>query len=334
MFAKLWRKALTIRDLALFFVEQMFGLGKILLLAHLSPGCENQFRHNGRMTKTNSSSNAATKGSLLTDLHIKVPAVTAFFWIIKVLATTVGETLADFLNSSLSAHLKLTDSQGLSYTSLIVTALTVFVLVAQFRASKYVPTIYWTLVVLISIAGTLITDNLTDNFGVALQTTTVIFSICLAIIFFAWHRVEGTLSIHSIRTPRRETFYWLTILFTFALGTAAGDLVNEKWATGYGRGLLLFGVVILVIAIAYRFGLNAVLSFWAVYVLTRPLGASLGDLLIQPKVVVADGAFPGFGIPKPLVNIVFAVVIVALVSYLTVSKADQITPEKFDDATK
>jgi len=280
------------------------------------------------------SSLTSTKGSLLTDLHIKVPAVTAFFWIIKVLATTVGETLADFLNSSLSDHLNLSDSQGLTYTSLIVTALTVLVLIAQFRASKYVPAIYWTLVILISIAGTLITDNLTDNFGVALQTTTVIFSFCLAVTFFAWHHVEGTLSIHSIRTPRRETFYWLTILFTFALGTAAGDLVNEKWATGYGKGLLLFGGLIFVVAIAYRFGLNAVLSFWAVYVLTRPLGASLGDLLIQPKVVVEDGAFPGLGIPKPLVNIVFAVVIVALVGYLTVSKTDQITQEKFHDATE
>ncbi len=266
------------------------------------------------------------RGSLLTDLHIKVPAVTAFFWVIKVLATTVGETFADFLNSNLN--------MGLTKTSLVITGLLILALVFQFRAKTYIPTIYWLVVILISVAGTLITDNLTDNLGVALKSTTLIFAICLAITFVIWHRVEGTLSIHSVRTTRREAFYWLTILFTFALGTAAGDLVNESFAIGYTKGLVLFGALIAAFAIAYRFGLNAVLAFWACYVLTRPLGASLGDLLTQPVIPEEDGAFPGLGYSTFAVNAIFAVIIVVLVGYLQISKVDQITPDKFADATE
>jgi uncharacterized membrane-anchored protein len=268
-----------------------------------------------------------THGNLLTDLHIKVPAVTAFFWIIKVLATTVGETFADYLNNTLGLTL--------TATSLLLAGYLLIALIAQFQARKYVAGIYWLVVILISVVGTLITDNLTDNFNVPLQTTTIIFAACLAITFFAWHRVEGTLSIHSIRTPRREIFYWLTILFTFALGTASGDLVNEKWATGYLRGLLLFGGLIALISLAFKFGkLNSVLTFWAVYVLTRPLGASLGDLLTQPKKVVEDGAFPGLGIDKYVVNSVFLALIVGLVVYLGVSKTDAISIDEFPDAVE
>lgn len=258
------------------------------------------------------------------DVLIKVPLVTAYFWIIKVLATTVGETLADFLNSKLSDRFNLSDSQGLTYTSLIVSILTIAVLVAQFNSKRYVPGIYWLAVILISIAGTLITDNLTDNIGVSLPVSTAVFALCLAVTFVFWWRQEGTLSIHSIFTRRREAFYWLTILFTFALGTAAGDLVNERWATGYQRGLWLFGSLILLFSLAYRLGLNSVLTFWAVYILTRPLGASLGDLLTQPAKVIEEGAFPGLGYSKSLVNLVFATVILLLVIRLTVTKVDQI----------
>jgi uncharacterized membrane-anchored protein len=266
------------------------------------------------------------RGSLLTDLHIKVPAVTAFFWVIKVLATTVGETFADFLNNNFNL--------GLTKTSLVISALLVVALIFQFQAKKYIPSIYWIVVILISVAGTLVTDNLTDNFGVLLKTTTLIFSICLAITFVIWFRVEGTLSIHSVRTTRREAFYWLTILFTFALGTAAGDLVNESFAIGYTKGLLLFGGLIAAFALAYKCGLNAVVAFWACYILTRPLGASLGDLLTQPVTPEEDGAFPGLGYSAFAVNAVFAVIIVVLVGYLQVSKVDEITPEKFADAVE
>src|SRR6267378_824560 len=145
----------------------------------------------------------------------KVPEVTLFFWVIKILCTTVGETAADFLNESL--HL------GLTGTTLLMTGLLVVALFFQMRARKYVPGIYWLAVVLISVVGTLITDNLTDNLGVSLVATTIVFAVALTVTFLVWHAKEKTLSIHSITTTRREAFYWLAILFTFALGTAAGD---------------------------------------------------------------------------------------------------------------
>lgn len=265
------------------------------------------------------------RGDLMKNLLIKVPAVTVFFWLIKVLATTVGETFADYLNANLNL--------GLSKTSLVVGGMTIIFLALQFRTKKYVPSVYWAVVILISIAGTLITDNLTDNLGIPLQSTTLVFAVCLAVTFLAWQRSEGTLSIHSIRTPKRESFYWLTILFTFALGTAAGDLVNETYAIGYRNGLFLFGGLIALIGISYKFGLNSILTFWSVYVLTRPLGASLGDLLTQP-VLPEEGGFPGLGYSKYLINGIFVVLIVGFVAYLSISKVDQITPEKFEDANR
>src|SRR5437588_12584011 len=141
------------------------------------------------------------------------------------------------------------------------------------------PSVYWLAVVLISIFGTLITDNLTDNLGVSLVTTTIVFSIVLAIVFAVWWASERTLSIHTIFTTRRESFYWLTVLFTFALGTAAGDLVAERLNVGYPLSVLLFaGLIAIVAAAHYRFNLNAVAAFWVAYILPRPLGASTGDL--------------------------------------------------------
>ncbi|MCU1580764.1 MAG: putative integral rane protein, partial [Microbacteriaceae bacterium] len=162
----------------------------------------------------------------------KVPEVTAFFWIIKVLCTTVGETAADFLATTLNF--------GLTNTTYVMSALLVITLIFQFRSSRYRPGLYWLAVVLISVVGTLITDNLTDNFGVPLATTTIVFSIVLAVVFAVWFSVEKTLSIHSIYTRRRESFYWLAILFTFALGTAAGDLAAEQLQLGYVAAALIF----------------------------------------------------------------------------------------------
>ena len=150
----------------------------------------------------------------------KVPEITIYFWVIKVLCTTVGETAADFLSANLGL--------GLTNTTFIMGGLLLITLFFQFRFRKYVPGIYWLAVVLLSIVGTQITDNLVDNFGVTLVTTTTIFTIVLAAIFVAWYASEKTLSIHTIYTTRRETFYWLAILFTFALGTAAGDLIAER----------------------------------------------------------------------------------------------------------
>jgi uncharacterized membrane-anchored protein len=245
------------------------------------------------------------------ELLNKVPEVTAFFWIIKILCTTVGETVADFLATNL--HL------GLTNTTYVMAALLAVALIAQFRARRYRPGIYWLSVVLLSVVGTLITDNLTDNFGVPLITTTVIFSIVLIGVFAAWFAVERTLSIHSIRTTRREGFYWLAILFTFALGTSAGDLAAEKLAFGYLPSALIFGGVIALIAVAHRaFRLNAILAFWLAYILTRPLGASLGDYLSQAR---TDG---GLGLGTTVTSAVFLATILVLVVYLAISRRDQI----------
>ncbi len=244
----------------------------------------------------------------------KVPEVTLYFWIIKILATTVGETAADFLNVNLNL--------GLTNTTYVMGALLIITLVFQFQSPRYVPWLYWLVVVEISIVGTLITDNLVDNFGVALETTTVVFAIALAATFAAWYASEKTLSIHTIVTRRREAFYWLAILFTFALGTAAGDLASERLGLGYLIAALIFGGLIAVIAVAHlRFGLNAVLAFWIAYILTRPLGASIGDLLSQAP---ADG---GVGLGTVWTSVIFLVTISALVVYLTRTRMDEIAPQ-------
>ncbi|HVW34618.1 MAG TPA: hypothetical protein VHL53_18950 [Acidimicrobiia bacterium] len=187
----------------------------------------------------------------------------------------------------------------------------------RFRARRYVPAIYWAAVVLISIVGTLATDNLTDHFGVPLELTTLAFAIALAVTFGAWYRREGTLSIHSIVTARREAWHWLAILFTFALGTAAGDLVSERLDVGYWRSGLLFAALIGVVAVAHvRFRLGAVTAFWSAYVLTRPLGASIGDYLTQAH------RHGGLGLGTIRTSAVFVVVIVGLVAYLTRTGVD------------
>jgi uncharacterized membrane-anchored protein len=192
----------------------------------------------------------------------------------------------------------------------------------QFRYRRYVPGIYWLAVVLISIVGTLITDNLTDNFGVSLVTTTVVFSIVLAAVIATWYASEKTLSIHTIVTTKREAFYWLTVLFTFALGTAAGDLTAERLAVGYWKSALLFGALIGVVYFLHlKLGLNAILAFWIAYILTRPLGASIGDYLSQPR---ADG---GLGLGTTVTSVVFLLTILAVVIYLTLSKVDLIEGE-------
>jgi uncharacterized membrane-anchored protein len=241
----------------------------------------------------------------------KVPEVTLYFWIIKIFCTTVGETAADYLN----VNLKL----GLTGTTYIMGSILLVVLFFQFRARRYIPSIYWLAVVLISVVGTLITDNLTDNFGVPLQTTTIAFAVALAIVFALWYASEKTLSIHTIYTTRREAFYWLAILFTFALGTAAGDLTAEKLAVGYGKSVLLFGALIAVIALAhYKFRLGAITAFWLAYILTRPLGASIGDFLSQPK----DAGGQGLGTTGT--SAIFLALILSLVIYLQVTRRDVI----------
>jgi len=234
----------------------------------------------------------------------RVPKVTLDFWFIKLMAVTMGETAADYLAVNLGF--------GLTTTSVIMSLLLVVALVLQFAQRRYVPWSYWLAVVMISVVGTLVTDNLVDNFGVALTTTTIFFSAALAVTFFVWHRLEGTLSIHSIYSFRREAFYWLAILFTFALGTAAGDLVAEHFELGYLTTGLLFGVVIAAIAVAYYgFRINSILAFWLAYIFTRPLGASFGDLLSQPM------EYGGLGFGTIVTSALFLAAIIAIVVYMT-----------------
>src|SRR6195952_2258322 len=253
------------------------------------------------------SQHAATRSRTLLN---KVPEVTLWFWLIKVLCTTVGETAADFLNADLGF--------GLTGTSVLTGLLLAIVLAFQMRSGAYVPGLYWATVTLVSVFGTLVTDNLTDNLGVPLQLSSVVFGIALAVVFVAWYRAEGTLSIHSIVTRRRETFYWLAIFVTFALGTATGDLMGQALSLGYVVSALVVIAVVAAIALGWRLGLHPVLSFWIIYVLTRPLGSSLGDLLAQP---VDQG---GLGIGTTVTSVVFLVAIVGAVVYLQLSRVDVI----------
>ena len=241
----------------------------------------------------------------------KVPEVTLFFWLIKIMCTTVGETAADYLNDNLGF--------GLTNTTYVSGALLAVLLLFQFRLRRYVPGIYWAVVVVISVFGTLITDNMTDAHNVPLTTSTPIFAAILALVFAVWYFVERTLSMHSIVTTRREAFYWLAILFTFSLGTAAGDLVAEKFSLGYGPSIAIWGGAIAVIAAA-RFGAkaNAVLTFWLAYILTRPLGASIGDFMSQHS-----KKYGGLNLGTTGTSYIFLGCILLLVTYLTISKRDQ-----------
>jgi uncharacterized membrane-anchored protein len=238
----------------------------------------------------------------------KVPEVTVFFWAIKCLCTTVGETAADFLNLNLGF--------GLTGTSITTGALVAITLVVQFRTVRYIAPVYWLAVVLISVFGTLVTDNLTDALGVPLELSTMLFGGLLLVTFALWYWEERTLSIQSIVTARREGFYWLAVLLTFALGTAAGDLMAEKLGLGYATTGIIVAVIAVLIAAAWRLGLNAILAFWVVYILTRPLGASLGDYLSQSE------AHGGLGLGATLTTELFFLCIFATVLYLAVTKKD------------
>lgn len=245
-------------------------------------------------------------------LLVKVPQITIFFWIIKILCTTVGETFADYLNTTLGF--------GLNGTTVFTLALLVVALVFQFRSKTYKPFLYWLVVVLISIAGTLFTDNLSDNFHVSLLTSSLAFSICLALTFLIWYASEKTIAIHTIHTNRRESFYWLTILFTFALGTATGDLVAERFDLGYAVSFFIFAGIIFAFGLLWKFNVvNHVFAFWTIYVFTRPLGASIGDQMSQ-----SDAKYGGWGLGTTKTSVIFLTAITVMVIYLVRSKRDQI----------
>jgi uncharacterized membrane-anchored protein len=248
----------------------------------------------------------------LADMLNKVPEVTLAFWVIKIMSTTVGETGADYLVVHVGLGTAVTD--GIMLTLLIVS------LLLQIRARQYVPWRYWLTVVLVSVVGTQITDFLTDGLGISLYLSTSVFAIALAATFAIWYAIERTLSIHTIVTTRRELFYWTAILFTFALGTAAGDLATEALQLGFQLGVIVFGGLIAVVAAAYYRGVNPVLTFWIAYILTRPLGASLGDLLSQAQ------TYGGLGLGTVVTSSVFLTIIIVLVTFLSFSASGRFIP--------
>ncbi|MFZ0832486.1 MAG: hypothetical protein WAM92_05270 [Mycobacterium sp.] len=248
----------------------------------------------------------------------KVPEVTVWFWVIKILCTTVGESFADWINMTLGV--------GLKATALIFTAILLAVLGWQLRLIRYVPFVYWLAVVVLSVTGTLYTDILTDSLSVPLTVSTSVFAAALAIVFGVWFARERTLSIHSIVTTPRELFYWLAVLVTFALGTAAGDWTLQLTGWGPGISVLLPAGLIASIVIGWRLGANAVLSFWLAYILTRPLGANLGDWFASPS------TDHGLGLGTALTSGIFLTAILATVVYLTRTRSDVI--EDYDRTHK
>jgi len=239
----------------------------------------------------------------------KVPEVTVYFWVIKILCTTVGESFADYINETLGF--------GLTNTTLLFGAALVIALVAQFRLRRYVPGVYWLSVVLISVVGTLLTDNLTDGHDVPLWISTTVFAVLLAVVFSIWYAREHTLSIHTIVTTPREAWYWLAVLVTFALGTAVGDWTIELTGWSPGVSVLLPLGLILAVFVGWRLGMGPVLSFWLAYILTRPLGANIGDFLGSSH---SEG---GLGLGTLGTSVIFLGTILAVVVFLTVTDVDR-----------
>jgi uncharacterized membrane-anchored protein len=260
----------------------------------------------GSVTETTSPEAGKTHRTMLS----KVPEVTVWFWVIKILCTTVGESFADWINIGLGV--------GLNMTAVVFTVVLAVVLGIQLRLNRYVPSVYWLAVVVLSVTGTLYTDILTDSLGVPLAVSTSVFAVLLVAVFAIWFVRERTLSIHSIITLPRELFYWLAVLVTFALGTAAGDWTLALTGWGPGTSVLLPAGLIVTIVIGWRLGANAVLSFWLAYILTRPLGANLGDWLASPS------ADQGLGLGYGITSVSFLAMILVAVIYLTISRTDVI----------
>src|SRR3954451_2933121 len=253
------------------------------------------------------------RGDVARQMLNKVPEVTIWFWVIKILCTTVGESFADWVNMTLGV--------GLVNTAILFTVIFAVVLFVQMRLPKYVPFAYWLTVVVVSVTGTLYTDILTDQLGVPLWISTTVFSVLLAAVFGVWYARERTLSIHSIVTTPREAFYWLAVLVTFALGTATGDWTLELTGWGPGKSVLLPLALIAIVTALWRFGADPVLTFWLAYILTRPLGANIGDWLATPRTE------KGLGLGTFVTSLIFLGAILASVVYLTRTRTDVIENE-------
>jgi uncharacterized membrane-anchored protein len=239
--------------------------------------------------------------------YSKVPAVTAWFWVVKALTTAMGESTSDWL-----VHLLVPEIAVVLGAIAFAVALYI-----QFTKDRYIPACYWFAVAMVGVFGTMAADVLHVGLGVPYIASTIFFAIALAVVFRTWYVVEGTLSIHSIHTPRRELFYWAAVLATFALGTAAGDLTANTLGLGYFGSIWLFAAIISIPALGYfRLGMGSILAFWFAYVVTRPLGASVADWLSKPA---------GVGLGTGLVSVLFAAAIVLIVRHLARTGKD--TPE-------
>jgi uncharacterized membrane-anchored protein len=239
---------------------------------------------------------------------LRVPQITVFFWVIKGLSTALGEGTSDYSVHAISPVIAVL----LGFAGFVVA------LVAQFSQRRYVAWAYWLAVVAVGVFGTMAADVLHVGFGVPYPVSSALYAIALAVVFWVWARTEWTLSIHTIDTPRREAFYWAAVVATFAMGTAVGDLTAVTLHIGYFASIWLFAGLMLIPAGGYwLLRWNPILSFWMAYVLTRPLGASVADWLGKPK------ALGGMALGDGPVAAGIAVVIVALVAYLTVTRADE-----------
>jgi uncharacterized membrane-anchored protein len=238
---------------------------------------------------------------------LRVPEITAFFWIIKGLSTAVGESTSDYLVNALNPVVAV----GLGFVGFVVS------LIIQFSMKRYRAWSYWFAVVMVGVFGTMAADVLHVGFGVPYFASAAFYAVVLVAVYLVWQRTEHTLSIHSIDTARREVFYWLAVVATFALGTAAGDLTAVTLHLGYGFSIVLFAVIILIPVVGYRFlRWNSIFSFWFAYVVTRPLGASIADWFGKAKSV------GGLGVGNGVVSVVLALLIIGFVSYLAITRRD------------
>jgi uncharacterized membrane-anchored protein len=248
----------------------------------------------------------AREDDRLEPVAAKVPEILAIFWVLKILTTGMGEAMSDFLGSVSVPLAGVIGIFGLW-----------FALRLQLRTREYRAPQYWFAVMMVAIFGTMAADGVHDGASAPYALTTTLYAMLVAGVFFVWYRSEGTLSIHTINTHRRELFYWAAVLATFALGTAAGDLTAVSMHLGFLDSALLFTGIIAVPAIGWwRFGLNPVVAFWSAYIVTRPLGASLADWLGKPP------SISGLGLGDGVVSALALVVFVALVAYVAITKCD------------
>jgi uncharacterized membrane-anchored protein len=243
---------------------------------------------------------------ILPPILIKVPEITVSFWIVKLLSTAMGEATSDFLVFQINP-----------YVAVVLGCLgLVGALLLQLLVRRYIPWVYWLAVVMVAVFGTMAADVAHVVLGIPYVVSTAGFAAALACIFIIWHRSEKTLSIHSISRGRRECFYWATVMATFALGTAAGDLTAATLGLGYFASIVLFGVLFALPGLAYwLFGLNEIMAFWFAYIVTRPLGASIADWLGKPYL-------GGLGLGDARISLVLTILIIVLVGYLTVTRKE------------